>query len=153
MAKLNYLINHKDNTITLNNKIYRLEDIRDYLITNYQTLCKQHFIKCIVQNKKQLFTYDWQSIIDIAKECQYFSESISVFSKIKPVDGIIETMAKELVAVKTDRNEYKFLYDTTRGLVVSLKEQLKFAKIELALLKESQAQKINSTQMTLFSKN
>lgn len=76
------MINYTDDTITLNNKTYQLDDVRAYLLEKHPTLCKNHFIKTIIKKGNPFFSYDWQSVIEIAINADYFSESS--FKAVKP---------------------------------------------------------------------
>lgn len=54
--------------------VYNLDDVRRFLLLNFEILCQNHFIRCITVKRKTVFTYDWNSIMDIAKEAGYLHQ-------------------------------------------------------------------------------
>lgn len=66
--------NYCNNTIEIENRVYDLDEVRKFLLKNYEPLCTNHFIKCITVLGRRTFTYDWMAIIEIAEQGGYLSE-------------------------------------------------------------------------------
>ena len=61
-------INFIANTLEYDGKIFDLDDVRKFILREYETLCANNFIKAIIKNGRRIFTYDWETIFMLSKQ-------------------------------------------------------------------------------------
>ena len=65
------MINVVKERIVVDGKTYPLQAYRTWLSANHPILVRNHFIKTIVKENRQVRTYDWAAIYATAKEYNF----------------------------------------------------------------------------------
>lgn len=68
------MIDFIQNYATIGRTRYDLDKIRAYLLEVHPTLCSNNFVKVITVKGKRVFSYDWQTILEIAEVAGYIND-------------------------------------------------------------------------------
>lgn len=65
---------YKNNILTSEGVEYPLDDYRNWLLANHQSLCSGHFIRAIKTSNGTIFTFDWQTIFHVSEVYNFIKD-------------------------------------------------------------------------------